>query len=125
MKIELFGFLYDLLYKTQEIIMQAHTILEESYQEGCHGKKYGAGAWYENENLRTSPKSEREDWFSTAIERYNLDPDVKALTYNHNTNSVYLHSKLDPTKWRNINHATFRKKPSNRHENHSFVIYHR
>ena len=104
--------------------MQAHTILEESYQEGGHGK-CGGGAWYENENLRTSPKSEREDWFSTAIERYNLDPNVKALSYNHNTNSVYLHSKLDPTKWRNINHAIFRKKPSNRHENHSFVIYHR
>ena len=103
--------------------MQNHFIIEQSYQEGGHGN-FGNGAIYQNENLRgRSKEKEREYWLDEAIERFKKLPECKGISYNGRCHSVYLHSKIDETKWRNKNNATFQGRPSGRHENHTLVIF--
>ena len=103
--------------------MQSHFIIEQSYQEGGHGE-FGGCAIYQNENLRgRSKEKEREYWLEEAINRYKKNPSVKAISYNGRCHSVYLHSTIDATKWRNKNNAFHKGKPSNRHENHTLVLF--
>ena len=103
--------------------MQTHFIFEQSYQEGGHGE-FGGGAIYQNENLRGRTKElERKHWLEEAIKRYKKNSSVKAISYNGRCHSIYLHSTIDATKWRNKNNATFQGRPSDRHENHTFVLF--
>ena len=105
--------------------MQTHVIFEQSYQEGGHSKFLGGNnAKYQNETLRGRKKVKmRKDWLDEAIERFKKLPECKGISYNTDCHSVYLHSKIDATKWRNKNNATFQGRPSDRHENHTLVIF--
>ena len=100
-------------------------VIRRCYQEGCHSKELsGNNAIYQNENLRgRSKEKEREYWLDEAIERFKKLPECKGISYNGRCHSVYLHSKIDETKWRNKNNATHRGRPSRRHENHTLVLF--
>lgn len=103
------------------------TIIEHSYQEGGHSKLLGgSNARYQNETLRGRKKEKiRKYWRDEAIKLFSKDPNIKGISYNGRCHSVYLHSKIDPVKWRNKNNPTFQGKPSNRHKNHTLVIFNR
>jgi hypothetical protein len=105
--------------------MSSHTIIEQSYQEGGHCKSLGGnGAVYQNETLRGRDKeSKRKYWQPEAIERCSKIEGCVGISYNGRCHSVYLHSEIDPTLWRNINTPTFRGRPSNRHKKHTLIIF--
>ena len=73
--------------------------------------------------LGGAQKRKKENWLEEAINRYKKNPSVKAISYNGRCHSVYLHSTIDTTKWRNKNNAFHKGKPSNRHENHTLVLF--
>ena len=103
------------------------TIIEYTYNEGGHSNRLGGNkARYQNETLRGRKKVKmRKYWRDEAIKLFSKNQNIKGISYNEKCHSVYLHSKIDPAKWRNKNNPTFKGKPSNRHENHTLVIFNR
>lgn len=104
--------------------MSSHTIIEQSYQGKCHGTFTGR-ARYQKENLRGREKtSKRKYWRPEAIERYIKMKGCVGISYNEKCHSVYLHTKIDPNRWRNnINTIDENGKHSNRHKWHTLIIF--
>ncbi len=103
--------------------MSSYIINEQCYQTGGHGK-FGSGAVYKNENLRGPSKAnKRKHWLNEAINHYKRNKSIKGISYNERCHSVYLHSEIDQSKFRNRNNATFKGRPSKRHKWHTLIIF--
>ena len=104
--------------------MSSYNIIKQTFQERCHGT-FGYGAEYQNENLRGRGKvNNRINWLPEAIERYSKVEDCAGISYNDKCNSVYLHTKIDQTTWRNNTNTTDENgKHSNKHKWHTLIVF--
>ena len=104
--------------------MSFHNIINQTYQARCHGR-FGNRAVYQNENLRGRTNvNNRRNWLSEAIERCSKIEGCVGISYNEKCNSVYLHTKIDPTIWRDKTNTTDENgKHSNRHEWHALILF--
>ena len=104
--------------------MSSYNIIKQTFQEGCHFTEEGARAFYQNENLRGWENvNNRINWVPEAIERYSKKEGCAGISYNEKCNSVYLHKKIDPIKWRNNTNNQIRGIYENKYKWHTLIVF--
>ena len=105
------------------------SVLAQTYQsKKGHGIFKNHAYYHSDEERMKKKKGERKEWFYECINRFEKNPQVKCIAFNHKAQSAWLYEHYVPSALidkdnRDRDYKLKNGEPTKRHTWHTFIIF--